>query len=81
LSSSPVRRAIICGGDTSSHALQQLDLYALTWSASTVPGAPLCHAHSDDLTFRDLELVLKGGQIGGPDFFELVRSGGFELRH
>jgi uncharacterized protein YgbK (DUF1537 family) len=80
LCSSSVRRAIICGGDTASHALQQLGLYALTWSASTEPGAPLCHAHSDDPTFRGLELVLKGGQIGRDHFFELVRNGGRTLR-
>ena len=80
LSSNPVRRVIICGGDTASHALQQLGLYALTWSASVEPGAPLCRAHSDDPIFRNLELVLKGGQIGGQDFFELVRNGGRALR-
>ena len=80
LSNNPVRRIIICGGDTASHALQQLGLYALTWSASVEPGAPLCHAHSDDQIFRNLELVLKGGQIGGQDFFELVRNGGRTLR-
>ncbi len=79
LSGYPIRRVVVCGGDTASHALQQLGLYALTWSASAAPGAPLCHAHSDDPTFRDLELVLKGGQIGGDDFFELVRNGGREL--
>jgi 3-oxoisoapionate kinase len=76
LSSTSVRRVIICGGDTASHALQQLRLYALTWSASVEPGAPLCRAHSHDPIFRNLELVLKGGQIGGQDFFELVRNGG-----
>ena len=80
LSSTPVRRVIICGGDTASHALQQVGLYALTWSASIEPGAPLCRAHSDDPIFRNLELVLKGGQIGGQDFFELVRNGGRSLR-
>ncbi len=79
LNSSPIRRVIICGGDTASHALQQLGLYALTWSASVEPGAPLCHAHSDDQIFRNLELALKGGQIGGQDFFELVRNGGRPL--
>jgi 3-oxoisoapionate kinase len=80
LQESSVRRVIICGGDTASHALQQLDLYALTWSASAEPGAPLCHAHSDNQIFRNLELVLKGGQIGGQDFFELVRNGGRPLQ-
>jgi uncharacterized protein YgbK (DUF1537 family) len=75
-----VRRVVICGGDTSSHAIQQLDLYALTWSASIEAGAPLCRAHTDDTRFRDLELVLKGGQIGQQDFFALARAGGRVLR-
>jgi uncharacterized protein YgbK (DUF1537 family) len=76
LTESSVRRVVICGGDTSSHAIQQLDLYALTWLASIEAGAPLCRAHTDDAKFRDLELVLKGGQIGQQDFFALARAGG-----
>lgn len=76
LSPSPIRRIILCGGDTSSHTVQQLGLYALTWSASLTPGAPLCQAHSDDPSFRAVEFVLKGGQIGAPDFFALARAGG-----
>jgi uncharacterized protein YgbK (DUF1537 family) len=75
-SPSPIRRIILCGGDTSSHTVQQLGLYALTWSASLDPGAPLCLAHSDDESFRNMEFVLKGGQIGAPDFFALARAGG-----
>lgn len=69
----PARRVMICGGDTSSHAVQQLGIYALTWAASIVPGGPLCKAHADD-QFDGLELVLKGGQVGGPEFFDLVRG-------
>ncbi len=42
-----VRRVVLAGGDTSSHAVSQLGLYALTWSAATQPGAPLCRTHSD----------------------------------
>ncbi len=52
--------------------MQQLDLYALTWAASVEAGAPLCRAHTDNAIFRDLELVLKGGQIGQQDFFALA---------
>jgi 3-oxoisoapionate kinase len=70
-----VRRVVLAGGDTSSHAVAQLGLYALTWAAATEPGAPLCHAHSDTPTLDGLELVLKGGQVGGADFFERVRLG------
>jgi uncharacterized protein YgbK (DUF1537 family) len=72
---SGVRRVVLAGGDTSSHAVSQLGLYALTWSASTQPGAPLCRAHSDSPQLDGLELVLKGGQVGTEDFFEQVREG------
>jgi uncharacterized protein YgbK (DUF1537 family) len=70
-----VRRVVLAGGDTSSHAVSQLGLYALTWSAATQPGAPLCRAHSDSPELDGLELVLKGGQVGTEDFFERVRRG------
>jgi len=68
-------RVVIAGGDTSSKAAQQLGLHALTFVASTQPGAPLCRGHADDAALDGLEIVLKGGQVGTNDFFELVRSG------
>ncbi|MGB6200160.1 MAG: four-carbon acid sugar kinase family protein [Candidatus Acidiferrales bacterium] len=70
-----VRRVVIAGGDTSSKAAQQLGLHALTFVASTQPGAPLCRGHADDAALDGLEIVLKGGQVGAPDFFEFVRTG------
>jgi uncharacterized protein YgbK (DUF1537 family) len=33
------------------------------------PGAPLCSAVSDDPRIDGLELCLKGGGVGGPDYF------------
>jgi uncharacterized protein YgbK (DUF1537 family) len=70
-----VRRVVIAGGDTSSHAVQQIGLHALTFVASTQPGAPLCLGHANEAAMNGLEIVLKGGQVGTPDFFEMVRSG------
>jgi 3-oxoisoapionate kinase len=71
-----VRRVVLCGGDTSSHAVQQLNLTALTFSGRLAPGAPLCRAHAEEATGLDgLELVLKGGQIGPEDFFGIARRG------
>ncbi|GGA55416.1 hypothetical protein GCM10011507_03350 [Edaphobacter acidisoli] len=67
-----LRRVVLCGGDTSSHAIQQLGLYALTWLRNTQPGAPLCRAHSDDPTLDNLELILKGGQVGTSNFFDVA---------
>jgi uncharacterized protein YgbK (DUF1537 family) len=70
-----VRRVLLCGGDTSSHAVQQLGLYALTWVATLELGAPLCRAHADNgHPLHYLELVLKGGQIGADNFFDTVRD-------
>lgn len=64
-----LHRVVLCGGDTSSHAIQQLGLYALTWVCNTQSGAPLCRAHSDDPALDNLEFILKGGQVGSSGFF------------
>ena len=70
------RRVLLAGGDTSSHAVAQLGLSALTWAGRLEPGAPLCRAHADRHSRHDgLELVLKGGQIGSEEFFERARLG------
>jgi uncharacterized protein YgbK (DUF1537 family) len=71
-----IRRAVISGGDTSGHACQQLGLFALTALAPTIPGASILRAWSDDPAFDGLELALKGGQMGGEDYFGRVRDGG-----
>lgn len=70
------RRAVISGGDTSGHASRQLGLYALTALAPTIPGASILRAWSDDAAFDGLELALKGGQMGGEDYFGRIRDGG-----
>jgi uncharacterized protein YgbK (DUF1537 family) len=67
--SSAARRVVVAGGDTSSHAARELGIAALTFSAPLARGAPLCRAHGGPC---ELELVLKGGQIGPEDFFEQV---------
>lgn len=71
-----LKRVLFAGGDTSSHGVAQLGIDALTWAAPIERGAPLVRAHSDDPAIDGLELVLKGGQMGGEDFFEKVRTGG-----
>jgi len=72
---STVRRVVLCGGDTSSHAMQQLPIRALTWAAAMARGAPLCRAHATGTAFHNVEFVLKGGQVGAVDFLGLVRRG------
>ena len=70
-----LRRIIFAGGDTSSHGVAQLGVDALTFVAPIEVGAPLVKAHAEDSSIDGLEMVLKGGQMGGEDFFETVRSG------
>jgi uncharacterized protein YgbK (DUF1537 family) len=74
-----LHRGVIAGGDTSSHAALAMGVYALTAVAATVPGAALNKAHSDDPAHRDLELALKGGQMGQPDYFGRIRAGGQDI--
>jgi len=68
-------RVLFAGGDTSSHGVAQLGIDALTWAAPIERGAPLVRAHAANLAIDGLELVLKGGQMGGEGFFETVRKG------
>lgn len=70
-----VRRAVVSGGDTSGFATRQLGFYALTALAPTIPGASIFRAHADG-PLDGLELALKGGQMGSPDYFGWVRDGG-----
>lgn len=75
LSASRARRAVISGGDTSGHATRQLGVYALSVLAPTIPGASIFNAYADG-PMDGLELALKGGQMGSPDYFGWVRNGG-----
>jgi uncharacterized protein YgbK (DUF1537 family) len=75
LAASGVGRAIVAGGDTSSHAVRQLGIQALTFAGMIAPGAPLCRCHAGDGALDGLELVLKGGQVGPENFFDMVRKG------
>jgi uncharacterized protein YgbK (DUF1537 family) len=70
-----LKRAIISGGDTSGYATQQLDIFALSALAPTVPGAAIFKAHAKG-PMDGLELALKGGQMGSPDYFGWVKNGG-----
>ncbi|MDH2329131.1 four-carbon acid sugar kinase family protein [Cereibacter sp. SYSU M97828] len=69
-----VRRAIISGGDTSGHAARALGVHALRVLAPTIPGAAICAVQGG--THDGLQLALKGGQMGSPDYFGWVRDGG-----
>ncbi|MCG7599363.1 four-carbon acid sugar kinase family protein [Halomonas sp. McH1-25] len=75
-------RVVVAGGDTSSHAIEQLGIHALTTRLPLpeTPGSPLCMAYSDDARFDGLEIAFKGGQIGSDSYFAAIRDGG-RTRH
>ncbi len=69
-------RVAIGGGDTSGFALTALEAEALSAVAPLAPGAPLCRVHSRKAPQIDgLEVTLKGGQMGAPDFFIHAKTG------
>jgi 3-oxoisoapionate kinase len=68
-----VSRAVIAGGDTSIAAARSLDLVALTAENAVAPGAALMRGHRADGS--SIELALKGGRMGPPDFFVRIRDG------
>jgi uncharacterized protein YgbK (DUF1537 family) len=70
-----IERAVIAGGDTSGVVARTMGLTALTMAAPTVPGAPLCRATAETAALDGIEVVFKGGQIGGPDYFIGLRDG------
>ncbi|HEY4298601.1 MAG TPA: 3-oxo-isoapionate kinase OiaK [Paraburkholderia sp.] len=69
-------RVVVAGGDSSGEVASTLGIDALSVAAGLAPGAPLCRAWSSSARRDGLEIVLKGGQIGGADFFATVRAGG-----
>jgi 3-oxoisoapionate kinase len=73
---SGLARAVISGGDTSGRAASMLGIDALTAIAPLAPGSPLCRAHAARADRNGLEIALKGGQVGAPDFFIAAKRGG-----
>jgi uncharacterized protein YgbK (DUF1537 family) len=76
LQKSGLTRAVISGGDTSGRAASMLGIDALTAIVPLAPGSPLCRAHAERPDRDGLEIALKGGQVGAPDFFLAAKRGG-----
>jgi uncharacterized protein YgbK (DUF1537 family) len=73
--STEVRRLVIAGGDTSGRVLRELGVTALELLPGPDrfgPGVVLCRTIA---AVRDLQIVLKPGQMGPADLFEAVRTG------
>ncbi|MBN3756181.1 four-carbon acid sugar kinase family protein [Paraburkholderia sp. Tr-20389] len=70
-----LKRVVVAGGDSSGEVASTLGIDALNVAAGLAPGAPLCRAWSKSARRDGLEIVLKGGQIGGAAFFGAVKAG------
>jgi 3-oxoisoapionate kinase len=75
LSTTRCRRVVLAGGDSSSHAVSNMGIEALTFSCPLTPGAPLCRIHSRDGSTDGVEILLKGGQVGKVNFFAQALAG------
>lgn len=71
----PLQRVVVAGGDSSGEVAGALGIDALTVCAGLAAGAPLCRAWSKDRHRDGLQLVLKGGQMGGEGFLGAVLAG------
>ncbi len=71
-----VERVAIAGGDTAGRSIAELGIDALTAMTPISPGVALCQAHSDSEAFSDLQIALKGGQMGESGFFSQFKSVG-----
>jgi uncharacterized protein YgbK (DUF1537 family) len=70
----PLRRFGVAGGDTSSWALRALDVWGLGYVGHLSPGVALCRIRADDAALDGVEVMLKGGQMGPRDLFDLLRG-------
>lgn len=70
-----VGRLVVAGGDTSGEVVAALGARALDVVGTLAVGGPVCVLASDDPACDGLEVALKGGQVGGPDFFLAAAAG------
>jgi 3-oxoisoapionate kinase len=71
-----LKRVVVAGGDTSSHAMRELSIQALELLVPlpACPGSPLCKAWRGAAMDGELEVAFKGGQVGTEDYFIIVRD-------
>ena len=70
---SNVRRLILSGGDTAGRITQALGIWALQVGKSVGVPAPLCYVYSAYPETNGLQVAYKGGQVGGDNYFDIVR--------
>jgi 3-oxoisoapionate kinase len=69
LEATPVRRFVLAGGDTAGGVLRHLRAETAEL-AGLAGGLPVCRLTSQ---LDGVEVILKGGQVGGPDILEEAR--------
>jgi len=67
------RDVVVCGGDTSTHALLEADVSQLRVTAQFVTAGPIC-ATDDGSALAGCRLLLKGGQVGPVDVLHRFAS-------
>ncbi|MFT3786539.1 MAG: four-carbon acid sugar kinase family protein [Tepidisphaeraceae bacterium] len=70
-----IRRILLAGGDTSGQVAHALGVRSIEVEARLVRGVPLCRVTSQHAAINGIEMAFKGGQMGGEDFFCVVRDG------
>lgn len=70
-----LKRVVLAGGDSSSHAARTMGIEAVEMLAPLVAGAPLCTAFSSNPCMDGIEINFKGGQVGAANYFGLLRNG------
>jgi uncharacterized protein YgbK (DUF1537 family) len=68
----PVRRFVLAGGDTAGGVLRHLGAETAEL-AGLAGGLPVCRLSSKRPELDGVEVLLKGGQVGGPDVLERAR--------
>lgn len=70
-----LKRMVLAGGDSSSHAARAMGIQAVEMLAPIIAGAPLCTAFSSNPCMDGIEINFKGGQVGAANYFGLLRNG------
>ncbi|MFB6106946.1 MAG: four-carbon acid sugar kinase family protein [Halobacteriaceae archaeon] len=68
-------RVCVAGGDTCGLVAPRLGIDALEVRYPLAPGVPLCRTVGVDRAPLVDEIALKGGQLGGPEYFVRLRDG------
>ncbi|MFD0990965.1 four-carbon acid sugar kinase family protein [Mariniflexile jejuense] len=71
----PVKRLVIAGGDTSSYVARELGIVAVEMIAPVFTGAPMCCAFAPNSPVNNMEVNLKGGQVGDETYFLALQKG------